>query len=100
LSINIKGGLNLKGFIALLRKYIQKENDNGKLNEIFLILKDIFLKVLVELIEDIKKNNKIHENYSFKFFFFNSLYEQFASRFEPQIATFLKDFNKMQISKS
>jgi hypothetical protein len=32
LNINIKGGVNLKGFIALLRKFIERDRDNCKLS--------------------------------------------------------------------
>jgi hypothetical protein len=81
LCINIKGGVNLKGFVALLRKFIERDRDNNRLNEVFMTLKDIFMKVLSDFGEDLKKTNKICEMYSFKFYFFNALFEQLSLKF-------------------
>lgn len=44
-------------------------------------LKDIFMKVLYDFTEDLKKTNKICEIYSFKFYFFNALFEQLSLKF-------------------
>lgn len=46
MGLNVKGGLNLKGFIGLLRKFVQKDHENNKIGEALTALKDIFNKIL------------------------------------------------------
>lgn len=80
----------MKAYLALVRKFLEKERDYMRIQEVFTILKDLFHKCIGEVDEDLKKTSKIYDNYVFKFFVIHSLIEQLESRFEPQLIAFYK----------
>lgn len=54
--------------------------------------------MIADLQEDFKKNNKIIENYGIKFYFYNSIFKEFLSKYETKTINFLKDNYKLIIS--